>query len=129
MVYWVQYIILNGSEVYLISLIGLTSYNPTESEFSKMYFGRGYKRKYRLYQRVHMKYQEVLNEVSQNTKTPIIDFSNVIKDVEDRKIFYDIMHTNLLGAQIYGDYLTELLLPKLNTLFLHKNNKRDGHIF
>jgi len=111
---------LKGSKTFLVSLVGLTSYSPTEDEFERMTFGRGFKRKYEIYKSVHDQYQIALEKLSNETESPLISINDVVKTENDRKIFYDIMHTNLDGAQVYGDFITNILLPDIKNLVIYK---------
>ena len=54
------------------------------------------------------------------TESPLISINDVVKTENDRKIFYDIMHTNLDGAQVYGDFITNILLPDIKNLVIYK---------
>ena len=110
-----------GTKIYLISLVGLISYPPTKNEFERMYFARGMKRKYEIYKSIHNKYQEVLEELAIETESIMINLRNVIKTEDDRRIYYDIMHTNLQGAQVYGDYISSILNPIVGKFIEEKN--------
>ena len=54
------------------------------------------------------------------TESPLISINDVVKTENDRKIFYDIMHTNLDGAQVYADFITNILFPDIKNLVIYK---------
>lgn len=111
-----------GTTVYLIGLPGLMTYSPTDDELKRMHFGYGMNKKLAVLQAIYSKYFAVLEEVSINTQTLIIDLREIIKTEEKRKIFTDSMHINEEGSEQFGNFITEFIKPKVE-LLLRKDEK------
>ncbi|MFA5196677.1 MAG: GDSL-type esterase/lipase family protein [Bacteroidales bacterium] len=111
-----------GSLVYLITLPGLITYNPTNDELKRMYYGVGMNNKFALYKAVYNKYHKVLEEVAASTNTPTIDLREIIKSPEQREIFTDTMHFNMAGSEVFGNYIANYLKADLNKMIVRKRS-------
>ena len=112
-----------GSIVYLTTLPCLITYNPTDDEIKRMYYGVGMKNKLAIYKAVYNKYHKTLEEVAKTTGTPIIDLRGLIKTPEQREVFTDTMHFNVAGAELFGNYMANVLKADLNKLLIRKKEK------
>ena len=109
-----------GSIVYLSTLAGLITYPQTDEELIRMQFARGMKRKLEIYKAVYKKYEEALEEVAINTETQIIDLRELIRNPNQRDIFTDVMHINVKGSELYGDYIAEKIKTKVGEILTLK---------
>ena len=73
-----------SKSVFLVSLTGLISYEPTEQDLSLMHFPRNMGKKLSLYKAIHQKYVESLEHVAEVNNTPLIDLHDLAADPEIR---------------------------------------------
>jgi lysophospholipase L1-like esterase len=99
----------DGSVVYLLPLVGLLTYPPTDDELRIMHFPRNLGKKLEVYRAVYDKYVKSVYQVADDTSTPVLDLSEIIKTPDQRKIFTDTMHLNEEGAQAFGVFIARHL--------------------
>lgn len=97
----------DGSKVYLLTLAGLITYEPTKEEILRMHFPRGMGKKLEIYKAVYQKYCEALDRVAKKTGVSVIDLRKLIRTEKRRKIFRDTMHITVKGAERFGVYIAE----------------------
>ena len=111
---------VQGSSVYLVSLAGLITHEPTKDELERMHYPRGMNRKYEIYKAVYDKYQDALEKVAINTEIPIIDLRTLIDKPDKRYIFSDTMHINEEGADLFGTCMANTLRPDVGEILNRK---------
>lgn len=118
----IQQLKQQGTLVYLLSLPGLITNDPTNEELKIMHFPRNTGKKLQIYKAIYKKYASTLEKVSMDTNTPIIDLCELIKTAEQRRIFTDTMHINADGARLFGHYIAENLRSKVKEMLNMENN-------
>jgi lysophospholipase L1-like esterase len=102
-----------GRIVRMLNYGGLVVENPTPEEQPKIHFPRGMGRRMPKYLALLNAYKKVLQKVSIETNTPIIDVETFFSDPKNRTVFTDSAHFTTEGADMFAEIVSKAVVKEI----------------